>query len=196
MLWRPCLHSKDPSSLSYLRLVSLNVYDVLQIPICSTLLLPLLTSTASSDHSYVSNILPYKRITTYLHPWKDDHQLSVLLLNFSRTSLWHSTNHLDQWPPGYSSTCKWSWGSTSKKSVLPPTSRCEAALCTSLPLSELCWWDWFNSRQKKRGWGGVPETDHVLSHPTCTCTFISHPLFNQVTPGQHIYAIQEIQFPH
>lgn len=56
---------------------------------------------ASSNHFYVSNILPYKRITTHLHPWKDDHRLSVLLLHFSRTSLWQSTNHLDQWPLGH-----------------------------------------------------------------------------------------------
>lgn len=39
--------SKDPSSLSYLQLVPLSVYDVLQIPICSTLLHTPLSSWAS-----------------------------------------------------------------------------------------------------------------------------------------------------
>lgn len=59
--------------------------------------------------------------------------------------------------------------------------------------SEVCWWDWSNSHQKEIG---VPETAYALHHPTGSCIFISHQLFNQVTPGQHIHAIQEIQFPH
>lgn len=58
--------------------------------------------------------------------------------------------------------------------------------------SEVCWWDWSNSHTKN---GGARDSP-CPCHPTHSCIFISHQLFKQVTPGQHIYAIQDIHFPH